>query len=171
MNRRSFITALAGAAGARVPFVAATQRTSWRSQLLGAWSLINAVSLTDGVPKPWFGRKPPITGILMYLDNSWMSVQIAGTRPGKNPANFDDLPADDRTKWLGQYYAYYGRFEIDEAARVVTHHITDSLLPYERAAVYRRKFDLQNGVLTFITDPRKDGGKTGFNRLIWKRMA
>jgi len=68
---------------------------------LGVWSLINAVSLTDGVLNPWFGRTPPITGILIYLDNGWMSVQIAGARPGKNPANFDDLPADDRTKGLG----------------------------------------------------------------------
>jgi len=171
MDRRFFVTALAGAAGARMPFVAAAQRTSWRSQLLGAWSLINAISLTDGKLKPWFGRTPPITGILMYLDNGWMSVQIAGARPETNPANFDDLPANDRTKWLGQYYAYYGRFEIDEAARVVTHHITDSLLPYERAAVYRRKFDLHDDVLTLITEPWQDGSKTGFNRLIWKRMA
>ena len=60
----------------------------------------------------------------MYAENGWMSVQIAGAAPGTiSRADFIKLPAADRVVWLDEYYAYYGTFEIDEVARVVTHHV------------------------------------------------
>lgn len=84
--------------------------------------------------------------------------------------DFLNLPIGDRAKWLNEYYSYYGTFEVDDAAKLVIHHIRDSLLPYEVGTVYRRKFELENGVLTLITEPRQDRGQMTFNRLIWKKI-
>lgn len=101
-----------------------------------------------------------------------MSAQISGAKPGTiSRGDFEKLPAVDRVKWLDEYYAYYGKFEVDEAARAITHRVADSLLPYEKETVYKRKFELDNGVLALLTEPRDNGGKTTFNRLVWKKAT
>jgi hypothetical protein len=171
MDRRAFVASSVGlvAAGA---VSAAEQQPSLRSRLLGAWSLTEAVSITGSDIAPWSGRQTPITGILIYLDSGWMSVQISGARPDTiSRADFGKLSTADRFVWLKEYYAYYGTFEIDEAARVVTHRLADSLFPYEKAANLKRSFELEGNILTLLTEPREEAGRSTFNRLVWKKTA
>jgi hypothetical protein len=171
MDRRVFVAASAGFIAGNVQN-ALGQQPSWRSRLLGAWSLTEAVTVVGDDVSPWLGRQTPITGVLMYLDNGWMSAQIGGDRRGGiSQVDYEKLSADERLKSLNQYYAYYGKFEIDEAARVITHRVADSLFLYEKATVYRRRFELDGETLTLLTEPRDQGGKTRFNRLIWKKIA
>jgi Lipocalin-like domain len=172
MKRRMFVAASAGLIAGNIPITAWAQPTSWRSRVLGSWSLVDAVAVSGDEIKPWAGRQTPITGIIMYLDSGWMSVQISGARPGViSREDFEKLKTDDRAKWLNEYYAYYGKFEVNESSRVITHYLTDALLPYEQAIVYKRSFKLDGDVLTLLTEPRVVGGKTVFNRLVWKKAA
>lgn len=84
--------------------------------------------------------------------------------------DFYKLSAADRAVWFDEYYAYYGMFEVDEAARVVTHRVVNSLLPYETGTILKRDVSINEDTLSLVTPPRDDGsGKTTFNRLVWKK--
>lgn len=170
MDRRTFIASSIGivAAGS----VSAAERSSLRSRLLGVWSLTEAVTVKETETVPWFGRQPPINGNLIYTDGGWMSVQITGAVPGTIArADFLKLPAADRVVWLDAYFAYYGTFVIDEVAHVVTHHVVNSLLPYDTATVLKRNIVVDGDMLTLLTPPRDDGGGKTFNRLVWRKAA
>lgn len=108
MDRRTFLVSSAGVLTTS-PSVAASQ-PSLHSRLIGTWSLIEAVTLKGDETVPWFGRHPPITGILNYSENGWMTVQIAGAPAGTiSRDDFNRLSAAGRASWFDQYYAYYGR--------------------------------------------------------------
>lgn len=170
MDRRTLITSAIGVV-ASSPFAAADQ-PSFRSRLIGTWSLIEAVTVTGNEIVPWFGRHPPITGNLIYTENAWMSVQIAGAPTGTiSRADFLKLAPADRVVWFDEYYAYYGTFEVDELAHVVTHRIIKSLVPYETGTVLKRDMSIDGDMLSLLTPPRNDGGKTTFNRLVWKKAS
>lgn len=170
MERRTFITSAIGVLTTN-SFAAADQ-PSLRSRLVGTWSLTEAVTVTGNETIPWFGRHPPITGILIYTENGWMSVHIAGAPAGTiSRADFLKLSPADRAVWFDEYYAYYGTFEVDEASHVVTHRIVSSLLPYETATILKRDISMNDDMLSLVTPPRNDGGKTTFNRLVWKKAT
>jgi hypothetical protein len=100
-----------------------------------------------------------------------MSVQIAGAPASTiSRADFLRLSAADRAVWFDEYYAYYGTFEVDEMAHVVTHHVVGSLLPYETATNLKRDVSVTEEMLSLLTPAREDGGKTTFNRLVWKKV-
>jgi Lipocalin-like domain len=105
MDRRSF---LVSSVGVLVTSSSATaDQLSLRSRLIGIWSLTEAVTVKGNETVPWFGRHPPITGILIYSENGWMSVQIAGAPAGTiSRADFYKLSAADRAVWFDEYYAY-----------------------------------------------------------------
>ncbi len=168
MDRRTFVASSVAIASAGA--VSAAEQPSLRSRLLGGWSLIEAVTVNETETVPWFGRHPPIKGNLIYTEIGWMSLHITGGVPGAiSRADFLQLPATDRVVWLDAYYAYYGSFEIDEVAHVVTHHVANSLLPYETATTLKRNVAFDGEMLTLLTPPHNDGGGKTFNRLVWKK--
>jgi hypothetical protein len=168
MDRRTFVASSVGVVATSA--LSAAEQQSLRSRLLGVWSLTEAVTIKGNETFPWFGRHLPITGNLMYAESGWMSVQIAGGVPGTiSRADFIKLPAADQKVWLDEYYAYYGTFEIDEIAHVVTHHILSSLLPYETATALKRDVTIDGDLLTLLTPPRDESGGRTFNRLVWKK--
>jgi Lipocalin-like domain len=170
MDRRTFIVSSAGVLG--TSSFATADQPSLRSRLIGIWSLIEAVTVKGNETVPWFGRHPPITGNLIYNEIGWMSVHIAGAPAGTiSRSDFLKLSAAERAVWFDEYYAYYGTFEIDEVAHVVTHHIVSSLLPYETGTILKRDVSIDGDMLSLLTPARDDGGKTTFNRLVWKKAT
>ena len=101
LTRRSLISAVA----AIPPSIAAATdpRPGLRGQLLGAWSLVEAVTIrANGETLPWLGRPGPHTGLIIYAPSGMMSVQIASPRPAaKAPPRIDDMPEAERLKYLG----------------------------------------------------------------------
>ena len=170
MYRRAFVASTIGAVITGP--VRAAEQPSLRARLLGVWSLVEAVTLKGDEAVPWFDRHPPITGNIIYAENGWMSVQISGSMPGTiDRGDFIKLSDADKTSWFKEYYAYYGTFEVDEAAKVVIHHVVSSLLPYERGAKLMREVIIKDDVLTLLTPPRFDSGVKSFNRLVWKKVV
>jgi Lipocalin-like domain len=170
MDRRIFIASSVGVLA--TSSLAPADQHSLRSRLIGIWSLTEAVTVKGNESVPWFGRHPPITGNLIYNENGWMSVQIAGAPAGTiSRADFLKLPAADRAVWFDEYYAYYGTFEMDELGHVITHHIASSLLPYETGTDLKRDVSINGDTLSLLTPARDDGGKTTFNRLVWKKAT
>ena len=172
MDRRTFTAMAAGAVFAAEGAKAET--ASVRSRLIGCWTLLEAETVTDGKVTPWQGRKLPLTGILIYHPNGWVSTQISGARPAvKTSANFTRLPDAEKLESLSAYYGYYGTYEVDEVARTVTHSLVDSLWPYEKGNKLLRRFVLEKDILRLTTapEPTDDGRTSYFNHLTWKKMA
>jgi hypothetical protein len=100
-----------------------------------------------------------------------MSVQIGAARPGvRVDAGFGSLTDDETRLYAKTWYAYYGRFEIDERQSQVRHFVEGSLFAFETGTVLARNVRLDNDLLTLntINHLQKPNGDT-FNRLTWTR--
>ena len=89
-----------------------------QAKLLGAWRLVSLESQgADGQL-----RKFDRAGILVYTSDGHMSVQLmapeAGSTSPSGPVQYEQLG----------YEAYYGRYEVDQRAHAVTHHVEGSLV-------------------------------------------
>jgi hypothetical protein len=99
-----------------------------------------------------------------------MSVQIGAARPPtRADADFGALSAEEKAAYADTWYAYYGRFEIDEARSQVRHFLEGSLFGFETGKTYVRNVHLADGVLTLRTEIEKGPEGDTFNRLTWTR--
>jgi len=93
-------------------------KESVRDKLVGSWRLLWVEEqLADGTMKRYSDR----VGTIVYTGDGHMSVQIMlpeGQDPGNNPVKYDHA----------HYEAYYGPYEVDEAAHTVTHHVEGALV-------------------------------------------
>lgn len=175
MDRRTFIgTAAMLPVAAVVPATAPAERPSLREQMLGAWRIIDAetVNVTTGSVAPWLGRPRPYSGLIIYLANGLMSVQIGSVRkPVRTDASLLNLSDDEKIDLLDTYYAYHGRFEVDESVSKVRHYVDHALFESESGTTLVRTVRLAAGILTLSTDNLLHGpnGAT-FNRLTWSRI-
>lgn len=137
--------------------------------LLGAWSLVSAETLRENGPStPAFGAR--ISGLLIYDRSGEMSLQIVGERPSVGDVEtYQALTPEDRMVFLDTYYAYFGLFEVDEAAHVVTHRVRGSLRPNELGINYRRQFGIDGDRLTLASPPEPHAGEVVSSRLIFVR--
>ena len=89
-----------------------------RDRLIGAWRLA-------WLEEPGADGKlhrADRTGTLVYTRDGHMSVQIMARNP-------EELPAGGPVQYEhGGYEAYYGRYDIDERAHSVTHHVEGALV-------------------------------------------
>lgn len=169
MTRRGFLTttaALSAAGAAR-----ATEQSGVRTRLLGAWRLLEAVTVFDtGATGPWYDRPGPYTGLIVYDLSGAMSVQIASARPtAQSPPAFADMTPAGQLGYLHTYYAYFGRFDVSEATVEVRHFVASSLDPTEVGRTYTQKVNLANGRLTLATQPWRVGQEWRHSRLEWTR--
>lgn len=94
-------------------------KDSIRNRLVGSWHLLwLEEQQADGTMKRYSNRR----GTIVYTRDGHMSVQIMLPEgedvPGNNPVKYDQ----------GGYEAYYGPYEVDEAAHTVTHHVEGALV-------------------------------------------
>ncbi len=89
-----------------------------RDQLIGAWKLVS-IEEPDSSGKI---QKGDYAGTIVYTRDGHMSVQIMpktrGTGANTGPVKYQDC----------DYEAYYGKFDVDEHAQAVTHHVEGSLV-------------------------------------------
>jgi hypothetical protein len=90
---------------------------SARERLIGAWRLVSDEVIVNGK-----STKLDQTGILTYTSDGHMSVQIMDRDPS---ATRDAGPVQYSANG---YEGYFGRFEINEAAHSVTHHVEGALV-------------------------------------------
>ncbi len=169
MQRREFV----GSAAALLPLAASSQAGTLRDRILGAWRIRDAetVNVTTGESSPWLGRPRPYAGLIVYLPSGLMSVQIGAARPPARPgAGFGALSPDERIAYADTWYAYFGRFEVDESNARVRHTIEGSLFAFETGKTLVRAASLEDGILTLRTvDLLKGPSGDTFNRLTWVR--
>ena len=118
---------------------------SLRDKVIGTWKLISWESLRSSgeVVNVWMGLHP--TGVIMYQPNGYMAVQImADPRPAfaDNPATTPPSYEELRNAFFG-YYAYWGRYTINNAGDGVVHDVQASERPAEVGLKYPRSVSIE----------------------------
>lgn len=167
LRRREVLAAvvlLPGGGGA-----AASPRLAPLNSLLGAWSLIDAVTIdAEGRASPWLGRQMA-TGLIVYDASGMMSVQISSARqPLPHDTDFRMLSDEQRLPYLDSYYAYFGRYEFDPVSSTVTHFVAASLYPNEIGMTLRRTVALSGNGVTLTTPTFPNGTR---NVLRWSKVT
>jgi hypothetical protein len=137
-------------------------------QLVGRWKLVSleAVRPNGEVVREW-GINP--TGYLSYDTSGFVSVQFMRDPRAAKPSR--QLTSDERREAFDSYYAYYGRFEVDEKEGSVTHHIQGSMRPYEVGTDLKRFFKLSGDRLDLRSAPQQlETGERRVYRLTWERV-
>ena len=173
LNRRTML-----AAGIALPLVADTasaNQSPSNSPLVGAWTLIDALTIqNDGQVGLYDGFPKPYTGLIVYDPTGMMSVQIARGRPHlPDNRDFNDLTVDQRLAYLGSYVAYFGRYEFDPEDSIVTHFVSSALNPSRgigNGSVARRKVMLVGDVVTLTTIPQATSKSGSYSVLKWQRI-
>jgi len=155
---RTFLIAAATTALlAASPAPAAWAEDSLRDKVIGTWKLISWESLRSNgeVVNVWMGLHP--TGVIMYQPNGYMAVQImADPRPtfADNPATTPPSYEELRNAFFG-YYAYWGRYSINNTGDGVVHDVQASERPGEVGLKYPRSVSIDGAKLVITTPAYK----------------
>jgi len=150
-------------------------------------ALIMACALVGVAPSAWAGAKealvgtwklvvhqfgptyplgPDAVGLLIYDASGYMSLQIMRANRPKIRGWSGDAgpetatPEEAEAVYKG-YRAYFGTYQVDEAARSITHRIEGNLSPNLVGVEHVELFKLSGDVLTFEAWPW---------RYVWKRV-
>ena len=141
-------------------------------RLVGTWLLEAYVSdEPDGTVREPFG--PDATGVLVYLPDGRMAVQVMDPRRPRwaRGADGDERRAQVAAAAEG-YIAYAGRFEVEDGPpAVVVHHVEISLVPNWVGRPQRRFAALDGDRLELSAEPLDVGGRTEVPRLRWRRAG
>ena len=140
------------------------------SRLIGVWRL---EAIRDRLPDgrvedhPDFG--PDVDGLLIYTSTGYVSVQFM--RRGRTEWRGASPTDAEREEASRGYGAYAGRFEVDEAAGVVRHHVETALIPNRVGATLERSFSLEGKRLTLSPPVFTRNGVRVERRLVWRRVG
>jgi hypothetical protein len=168
LNRRKAIAALAA------PLAASQSKISpLHKKFIGVWKLVSCeskVNASGEIQYP-YGKKP--VGRLTYDAAGRMSAQLMN--PGRRtiggppalmaPEAVRGMSSEDMRETLMGYTAYFGAFEIDEAARTVIHHVEASLISSRVRTDMRRTYEFSGANQLILI--AESGQST--NRLVWER--
>ena len=169
---------------------ALAQQKSLKDRVVGTWKLVSVDSVRPNgqTLNFWMGLHP--TGLIIYQPDGYMAVQIMhdpramfAKSPPTSAPTYDEL----KNAFFG-YYAYWGRYAINEADSSVVHSVQGSLLPGEVGLNYKRFLSIDGTKLVVTTpifkaavalafsrdvlDGARIGGDEEFsNRLTFERIA
>jgi hypothetical protein len=144
---------------------------SYRELLLGAWRLVSfEVRRADG--EVYFPMGQGLVGLLLYLPDGHMSVQLMSPdRPQfQTPAYGAGTDADWARAARG-YFAYAGRFTVDEARPAVTHHVEMALNSYWSGRPQTRAIRIDGDLLELSGPSPARTGEIDTAHVRWRRAS
>jgi hypothetical protein len=142
-----------------------------REQLLGTWRLVSYYTEgTDGSIVYPMGQD--VAGFIMYVADGYMSANLmvpgrpsyaGGTASSATPAELAAAAAG--------YFAYAARYEVDETAQLVRHHIDVALMPNLAGSTQLRHVRLEGRRLVLRGDPVQIGTRVAAHVITWERAA
>jgi hypothetical protein len=137
----------------------------------GVWRLAAIRDrLPDGTVQdhPDFGKD--VDGFLVYTASGHISVQFM--RRDRRPWQREDAPTDtERLDAARGYGAYAGRYEVEEAAGIVLHHVETALIPNRVGVTLVRSFSFEGERLTLSPPRFMRGGDEVERSLVWCRVG
>jgi hypothetical protein len=140
-------------------------------RFVGTWRLVSFVARgADGREMAAYGTPP--RGLLMYDEGGRMSVQIARSdrRLTESDAFHISLSPEEGGDPVEDYFAYFGRYTVDESAATVTHHVEAGSISGFDGTDQRRGFRLQGDRLMLATLPEPTDGSNVTYVAIWERL-
>jgi hypothetical protein len=139
-------------------------------RFLGVWRL---QAIRDELPDGRFEDHPSlgaeVDGFLIYTATGHVSVQFM--RREREPWRREDEPTSaERARAVEEYGAYAGRFEVDEKAGEVRHHVETALIPNRVGRTLTRHFSFSDDTLTLSPPPFDRRGTEIRRALAWKRV-
>lgn len=158
-------------AGAVTPPSPRSPTTGTAVDLAGAWRLASLQSIRPNgqATTGWLGLEP--AGLLFYHPNGSMAVQLVRDPPAPLTTEPGPASAAVKAQAFNGYYAYYGRYEVDERAGLLDHVVEQSLWPTERGHRYTHRFRLMGDKLILeAVDPFELEGEQRHSRITWARQ-
>lgn len=142
--------------------------------LCGTWQLKTFCieRCATGARQAYFSERP--SGLLVYEPGGYFSAQIAGSdRPSFASPDPYGGSESQQAACYRTYLAYFGRYEVDEAAGVVKHAVEGALYPVWLGSTQVRHFVLSESarLLTLSTPPIRVEGQDVVSRLEWLRLG
>ncbi len=137
----------------------------------GTWKLIACeFRSADGHIDSPFGDDA--LGTIIYDASGNMAVQIIRADRPKfvSGDKYNGTPEEVKAAFEGSL-AYFGRYEVDEAAGTVTHRVVGSEFPNWVGSDQTRYFVFSGEQLTLSTPPMPMGGVMATGVLVWKRLS
>ena len=138
--------------------------------LVGTWTLVSCESrFEDGAVEPSLGIDP--IGQLMYDASGRMSVHLMR----RDRAAFVSMDLRGGTPQelkaaFNSHQSYYGRYSLDVATGMVSHHIEGGSFPNWTGTTQKRFYKLEGKRLSLSTPPIPIDGKQARVFLIWERV-
>ncbi|MBY0493643.1 MAG: lipocalin-like domain-containing protein [Cyanobacteria bacterium] len=148
----------------------AGQSRAQQVSVVGTWKLISYETQTpDGTVTLPLG--PDVEGLAIYLPNGRVSIQfMKRDRPRFQSGDaWRGTLEEERAAFEG-FFGYAGRYTIDAARSVVTHHLEIASPPNYVGIDLVRTFSLSGKRLTLRTPQRQLAGQSSFSTLIWERV-
>jgi hypothetical protein len=142
-----------------------------REQLLGTWRLVSYYTEgPDGSIAYPMGKDA--RGFIMYLPDGFMSanLMVPGRPPYTGGIAETATPAELTAAALG-YFGYAGRYEVDEPAQGVRHHIEVALAPNLAGGTQFRHVRFDGRRLILRGDPIRLGERMASYVITWERVA
>lgn len=138
--------------------------------VVGTWKLISYETVTPAGVRT-FPLGDDAIGLLIYQPSGRMSVQfMRRDRPKfKSGDAWRGSLEEERAAFEG-FFSYAGRYTVDSARGVVTHHIEISSAPNYVGSDVERTFSAAGNRVTLRTPQRQLAGQTSSSILIWERL-
>jgi len=142
----------------------------YRDWLVGTWKL-DLFTATDEEGQVIDVMGAGAAGFICYSNDGWVSVQISKT--GRMRYDIPDMEGGTIKQTLSAargFFAYAGKFNVDEKNAVVYHHLEFSLIPNWIGSSQKRYITKESdNVLILSADPSRigPGGKKRTTRLRW----
>jgi hypothetical protein len=138
--------------------------------VIGTWKLISYETETpDG--KRTFPLGQDVEGLAVYLPNGRVSIQFMK----RDRPRFESGDAwrgtfeEERAAFRG-FFSYAGRYTLDQARSLVTHHLEIAAAPNYVGTDLVRTFAIAGNRLTLKTPQRQLAGQTSSSTLVWERV-
>ena len=116
-----------------------------REGLKGTYKLVSIERRTaDGALLPLMSEHP--TGYVIYDQAGYMAVVLQES--GRKPYRSGQPTLEEALATFTTYSGFFGTYDVDAGAKVVTHHKQGSFDPNESGAVEKRAFELVGSRLT-----------------------
>lgn len=144
---------------------------SYRDRLIGTWRLVSfEVRRANGEVYHPMGQG--LVGLLLYGADGHMSVQLMSPdRPRFVTPAYGAGDDADWAKAARGYFAYAGRFTVDEAAPAVTHHVEMALNSYWPGRPQTRNIRLDGDLLELSGESHTKTGEIDTAYVRWRRAS
>jgi hypothetical protein len=134
-------------------------------RLVGNWTLKSYDAIApDGTSSLPFGQA---VGRLSYDEHGHMAGQVM--RPDRAPVNVGRGEAQQvRAAYVG-YIAYFGTYEVNADAGIVTHRVQGALNPTWVGGIQVRRMRFEGDLLVLEADVQK-GAQTIVHVLRWRKL-